>query len=61
MAAVQVVRCFVGEGLVVWKEGPGLFLQGLAVHGYDGTLLEGSLLSHSWTCLFSVTCDAHAD
>lgn len=30
-----------GEGLVVSKGGPGLFLQGLAVHGFDGTLLEG--------------------
>ena len=30
-----------GDGLVVSRRGPGLFLQGLAVHGRDGTLLEG--------------------
>ena len=41
-----------GEGLVVSKNGPGLFLQGLAVHGFDGTLLEGqpSLLCNSTPC-----------
>ena len=33
-----------GEGLVISPKGPGLFLQGLAVHGKDGTLLEGQLL-----------------
>ena len=39
-----------GEGLVIWSRGPGLFLQGLAVHGRDGTLLEGTLLgSNMWS------------
>lgn len=30
-----------GDGLVVSSKGPGLFLQGLAVHGKDGRLLPG--------------------
>jgi hypothetical protein len=30
-----------GEGLVVSSKGPGIFLQGLAVHGKNGTLLPG--------------------
>ena len=39
-----------GDGLVISTRGPGLFLQGLAVHGRDGTLLEGTLLgSDTWS------------
>ena len=30
-----------GKGLVVSTDGPGIFLQGLAVHGKDGRLLPG--------------------
>lgn len=34
-------QCAAGPGLVVSREGPGLFLQGLAVYGATGTLLPG--------------------
>ena len=30
-----------GKGLAVSSDGPGIFLQGLAVHGKDGRLLPG--------------------
>jgi hypothetical protein len=30
-----------GEGLIVSSKGPGIFLQGLAVHGKNGRLLPG--------------------
>lgn len=36
----------VGDGLVVSSKGPGIFLQGLAVHGKDGTLLPGENILH---------------
>lgn len=31
-----------GDGLVVSPRGPGIFLQGLAVHGADGSALPGA-------------------
>ena len=42
-AAIQALSKvgLVGEGLVVSLKGPGIFLQGLAVHGTDGTQLTG--------------------
>ncbi len=36
-----------GDGLVVSERGPGIFLQGLAVHGAGGDLLPGVLLSEA--------------
>ena len=48
-----------GDGLVISTRGPGLFLQGLAVHGRDGALLEGTLLgSDTWSgaCLVVPQC-----
>lgn len=42
-----------GDGLVVSERGPGIFLQGLAVHGAGGDLLPGVLLCDAalWTML----------
>ena len=37
-------RLAAGDGLVVSERGPGIFLQGLAVHGAGGDLLPGGLL-----------------
>ncbi len=34
-------------GLLVWPQGPGVFLQGLAVHGRDGRMLSDAALPHS--------------
>lgn len=42
-----------GEGLVVSSKGPGIFLQGLAVHGNNGRLLPG-------TVAVSFCCEAKA-
>ncbi len=44
MAAMQKVG-LVGDGLVVGLNNPGLFLQGLAVHGFNGDLIGGGSLS----------------
>ncbi|BDA50944.1 probable endoribonuclease YbeY at N-terminal half [Coccomyxa sp. Obi] len=46
IAAMQSVG-LAGDGLVVSSKGPGLFLQGLAVHGKDGRLLPGKDLPPS--------------
>ncbi|EIE27200.1 HAD-like protein [Coccomyxa subellipsoidea C-169] len=46
IAAMQPVG-LAGEGLVVSSKGPGIFLQGLAVHGKDGALLPGEDLPGS--------------
>jgi hydroxymethylpyrimidine pyrophosphatase-like HAD family hydrolase len=35
----------VGDGLVVGPRNPGLFLQGLAVHGFNGDLIGGGCLN----------------
>lgn len=43
IAAMQRVG-LAGDGLVVSPNHPGLFLQGLAVHGMDGTLVGGGTL-----------------
>ncbi|KAL4528549.1 hypothetical protein Ndes2437A_g03114 [Nannochloris sp. 'desiccata'] len=44
MAAMQKVE-LVGDGLVVGLNNPGLFLQGLAVHGLNGDLIGGGCLT----------------
>jgi hydroxymethylpyrimidine pyrophosphatase-like HAD family hydrolase len=44
IAAMQKVG-LVGDGLVVGRNNPGLFLQGLAVHGFDGDLIGGGCLT----------------
>ena len=36
-----------GNGLVVSTSGPGIFLQGLAVHGARGALLPGAALERA--------------
>jgi len=44
MSAMQKVG-LLGDGLVVGRNNPGLFLQGLAVHGFDGELIGGGCLT----------------
>lgn len=39
-AALAAARAAGLEGLLVCQKGPGIFLQGLAVHGRDGSLLR---------------------
>ena len=43
IAAMQRVG-LAGDGLVVSPNHPGLFLQGLAVHGFDGKIIGGGTL-----------------
>ncbi len=53
------IFCDAGKGLVVCTDGPGIFLQGLAVHGRDGRLLPGnpSIPSRSWPeCMLMHVC-----
>ena len=49
-----MLLCDAGKGLVVSSDGPGIFLQGLAVHGRDGRLLPGMPI-HA-TCLPPCQC-----
>lgn len=49
---MQMKKWGAGEGLVVSSKGPGIFLQGLAVHGKDGALLPGEIPHHA--CLHVV-------
>ena len=50
--SLTCILCDAGKGLVVSTDGPGIFLQGLAVHGKDGRLLPGIL---SITSLHKIT------
>jgi hydroxymethylpyrimidine pyrophosphatase-like HAD family hydrolase len=54
-----------GDGLLVSTRGPGVFLQGLAVHGRDGTQLSdaalpGAVVAHAfdWASASNVSCVA---